>query len=302
MSLLQVRDLIKKYGSKTAVKGLTLDVHEGRCVALLGPNGAGKTTTLNMIAGLTTPSSGSVKFEGMAANDDIRKFIGYLPQYPSFYGWMTGQEFLIYVGKLAGVEKNLLMERSDELLKLVGIFDAKKRRISGYSGGMKQRLGLAQAMIHSPKLLILDEPVSALDPIGRREVLEMMQKLKQETTILFSTHILNDAEEICDDIVIISNGEIVIHNTLPNIRNEALEPIISIELEEITQDITSLLSSLDFVKDIQINGNKIKLTVENIAVSKDILLKLIVEKEIPIHRFEVGQMTLEELFMKVVKQ
>src|SRR5690606_1974532 len=197
-TLVSIENLVKRFGKETAVKNLSFEIKKGSCTALLGPNGAGKTTTLQMLAGLLHPTSGKIAFDGME-NGDNRKYIGYLPQHPVFYNWMTANEFLVYVGQLAHLSKQESQRSADELLELVGIADAKKKKIGGFSGGMKQRLGIAQAMIHEPKLVMLDEPVSALDPVGRREVIEMMRQLKEKTTILFSTHVLHDAEEVCDD-------------------------------------------------------------------------------------------------------
>src|SRR5699024_6824411 len=159
-------------------------------VALLGPNGAGKTTTLRMLSGLLKPTTGTIHIANAKKGEDVRHDIGYLPQYPVFHPWMTGKEFLTYVGQLAYLTKKEAAEKADQLLQKVAIYEARNKRIGKYSGGMKQRLGIAQAMIHDPKVLLLDEPVSSLDPIGRREVLTLMEELKQQTTLLFSTHIL----------------------------------------------------------------------------------------------------------------
>ncbi len=218
MSLIKISGLKKSFKETEVIKGIDFKLEKGKCTALLGPNGAGKTTTLRMLSGLMEPTGGSITFADAKKSGDIRHLIGYLPQFPVFYEWMTGLEFLVYVGKLAGLSQKEARTRSEELLQLVGIAEAKSRRIGKYSGGMKQRLGIAQALIHRPQLVMLDEPVSALDPIGRREVLELLEGLKKETTILFSTHILNDAEEVCDEILFLHNGEIVESGTMDELR------------------------------------------------------------------------------------
>src|SRR5699024_9255629 len=196
MALLTVENLSKQYDNSLVVNQTSFQFESGKCVALIGPNGAGKTTTLRMLSGLLKPTSGTITFDDMKQNADIRGNIGYLPQHPVFFKWMTGQEFLIYVGRLANLSKQEADSRAERLLDCVGLTESAKRRIGKYSGGMKQRLGIAQAMIHQPKLLILDEPVSSLDPIGRRDVLTLMEELKKEMTILFSTHVLSDADEV----------------------------------------------------------------------------------------------------------
>jgi len=300
MELFKASNLVKKYGKMNAVKGISFHVEEGRCVALLGPNGAGKTTTLKMLSGLLEPTSGTIDFKGEVGKD-LRQFIGYLPQYPAFYNWMSGKEFLVFVGQLAKLKRKEAEKRSEELLERVGLMNAKKRKIGGFSGGMKQRLGLAQALIHRPKLLILDEPVSALDPLGRREVLNMMKEIKKETTILFSTHVLHDAEEISDDILIMHAGEIAISGRLESVMEEYRQPILQIEFESQADDWLKSIASYSFVSEVNIQGNKTIIVLKDMVTGKQTLLKDIVDRKLPIRKFEISQTTLEDLFMKVVK-
>ncbi|MBU5467044.1 ABC transporter ATP-binding protein [Virgibacillus sp. MSJ-26] len=300
MELLKASDLVKRFGNTNAVNRINFYIEEGRCVSLLGPNGAGKTTTLKMLSGLLAPTSGSIDFKGEKARD-LRPFIGYLPQYPAFYNWMSGKEFLVFAGQLAKLNRKEAEKRSEELLERVGLTNAKKRKIGGYSGGMKQRLGLAQALIHRPKLLILDEPVSALDPLGRREVLDMMREIKEETTILFSTHVLHDAEEISDDILIMHNGEIVISGSLGNVMEKYRQPILQIEFESQAADWLKSIASYSFISEVNTQGNKASIVLTDMVNGKQTLLKDIVDKKIPVRKFEISQTTLEDLFMKVVK-
>lgn len=300
MKLLKVIDLVKSFGNTNAVKGINFHIEEGRCVSLLGPNGAGKTTTLKMISGLLEPTLGSIVFKGKKAKD-LRQFIGYLPQYPAFYNWMSGKEYLIFAGQLSKLNRKEAEKRSEELLERVGLKSSKKRKIGGYSGGMKQRLGLAQALIHRPKLLILDEPVSALDPLGRREVLDMMKEIKEETTILFSTHVLHDAEEISDDTLIMHDGEIAISGSLRSVMEANRQPILKIEFESQATDWLKSLVSYSFVSEVNIQDNKASIVLKDMEIGKQTILKDIVDKKIPIRKFEISQTTLEDLFMKVVK-
>ncbi|TYS50967.1 ABC transporter ATP-binding protein [Bacillus infantis] len=300
MDLLKASDLVKRYGNTSAVKGINFHIEEGRCVSLLGPNGAGKTTTLKMLSGLLKPTSGSIDFKGEKAKD-LRQFIGYLPQYPAFFNWMSGKEFLVFTGQLAKLTRKEAEKRSEELLERVGLTDAKKRRIRGYSGGMKQRLGLAQALIHRPSLLILDEPVSALDPLGRREVLDMMREIKEETTILFSTHVLHDAEEISDDILIMHAGEIAVSGSLGSVMAESRQPIIQVEFESQAAEWLKSIAGYGFVSEVNIQGNKSSIVLNDMVNGKQTLLKDIVDRKLPIRKFEVSQTTLEDLFLKVVK-
>jgi ABC-2 type transport system ATP-binding protein len=253
-----------------------------------------------MLSGLLKPTGGSIIFAETKNNGDIRHLIGYLPQFPVFYDWMSGLEFLIYVGKLAGLRSKEAKERAIELLKLVGIFDAKNQKIGKYSGGMKQRLGIAQALIHRPQLIMLDEPVSALDPFGRREVLELLEGLKKETTILFSTHILNDAEEVCDEILLLHNGKIVESGTMTELRERHQQAKIDLYFRRKTKDFVSLLTSHPLTKSILEDGNRISVFVEDMELARQAFLKEISERNWPVEKFEISSMTLEDVFMKVV--
>ncbi|WP_409342487.1 ATP-binding cassette domain-containing protein [Paenibacillus sp. MBLB4367] len=302
MALLRVKDLVKRFGETPAVNKISFDIAEGHCVALLGPNGAGKTTTLQMLAGLLPPTDGSIAFPGIPAKD-LRQHIGYLPQYPAFYNWMKGREFLEYVGKLAFVQSGQLKERANVLLELVGLSAAGNRKIGGYSGGMRQRLGIAQALIHKPKLLMLDEPVSALDPIGRREVLDMMRQIRKETTILFSTHVLHDAEEICDDVLIMNRGTIAAAGSLQEIRETSRQPIVTIEsdAEEPLRKWAAAIGGQPYVEEVELNGRTARVYVNDIREANRRLLEQLVAGSVPVVKFEVAQASLEDLFMKAVR-
>jgi len=302
MSVISVKGLKKSFQNVEIIKGIDFELEQGMCIALLGANGAGKTTTLKMLSGLMRPSKGTIHFDGGSQGEDIRKYIGYLPQYPVFYEWMSGKEFLEYVGKLAGFSKIEAKERTAELLELVGIADAKNRRVGKYSGGMKQRLGIAQAIIHRPKLVMLDEPVSALDPFGRREVLELLEKLKKETTILFSTHILNDAEEVCDEILFLHNGEIVERGTMEVLRDKHQQPKIDLSLRENTEDYVKSYMNSGLIDSYTMEGSIASLLVRDIEACKQVILKDITSKNLPLIKFEISRTSLEDVFMKVVQK
>lgn len=299
MKMVEVKSLSKSFGHHMAVKDLSFTIEEGRCVALLGPNGAGKTTTLEMLAGLQKPTKGTISFLD-EQKGDYREQIGYLSQQPVFYPWMNAVEFLLFMGELSGLSKAEALKRTHEMLEVVGLADSKKRRIGGYSGGMKQRLGIAQAMIHEPKLLMLDEPVSALDPVGRREVLEMMKKLKEKMTILFSTHILHDAEEICDDVIMIHDGELAISGSLHELRRKHQEDVIKISAEENLGGWAQILETWDVVTKVILKDDTMEIVVKDISEGRRKLLAEITDKQIPITTFTIGHTTLEDLFMKVV--
>lgn len=217
-TVLEVSGLTKQYDGIRAVDDLTFSLGKHTATALIGPNGSGKTTTLSMLAGLLRQTSGTIRFSG--EGKDPRSAIGFLPQYPNFFPWMTATEYMELAAGLSGMGGRDVRSECEKTLGFVGLGDAGKKRIGGFSGGMKQRLGLAQAIIHRPALLLLDEPVSALDPAGRREVMEMLKELGESTTILYSTHILNDAEEMTDQLLFLRGGKLIEKGPLREVREK----------------------------------------------------------------------------------
>ena len=203
--------LTKHYPGVAALTDLSLDVPAGSIYGFLGPNGAGKSTTIKLLAGLTRPSSGTASVAGVPvqAGAGYRREVGYLAQEPHFYDWMSGPETLRFVASLYPAEGRADDARIAAILARVGLADARDRRTDTYSGVMRQRLGIAQALVGSPAVLLLDEPVSALDPIGRREVLDLMRELRGEVTVFYSTHILDDVERVSDHVAILDGGRLV---------------------------------------------------------------------------------------------
>src|ERR1700686_5418119 len=195
---------------RCALRPLHLQVEEGEIFGFLGPNGAGKTTTLKMLMGLVYPTAGSARILGMAVDDPRMKAqIGFLPEQPYFYDYLTARELLEYYGQLSGVEAKQRSSRVHEMLQRVGLPDVGGVQLRKFSKGMLQRVGIAQAILHDPKVVFFDEPMSGLDPMGRREVRDLMAQLKEEgKTVFFSTHILSDAEALCDRVAIINKGEL----------------------------------------------------------------------------------------------
>lgn len=299
MSLIKTTDLKKQFNGTVAVKNVNIFIREGVCTALLGPNGAGKTTTLNMLTGLMKPTSGTIDFHE-DYQGDRRKYLGYLPQYPKFYSWMSGEEYVTFAAELAGLSNKEAKSRTKEMLELVGLAEDGKKKISGYSGGMKQRLGIAQALVHRPKLIILDEPVSALDPIGRREVLELMKELKTRTSILFSTHVLHDAEEVSDDIFIMKKGEIVVEGSLIKLQDTYQQPTFFIETEKPMGDWLKSIKQKDWLRHVKSDKNNATLTVDDLEVARNELLNDPGLRQLRVLKFEVAKTSLEDLFMKVM--
>ena len=220
MDMLRIDNLKKSFGGKKVLDGVSFRVPENTIFGFVGQNGAGKTTTMKIILGLLKEDEGEVYVNGVKAkygSNETNRYIGYLPDVPEYYSFMTPKEYLGMCGEITGMKKNEIKERSAEILELVGL-SGEKRRIKGFSRGMKQRLGIAQALMNRPKLLICDEPTSALDPLGRKEILDVLVAAKEQTTVVFSTHILSDVERICDEIAFLHEGRIVLNGTIDEIR------------------------------------------------------------------------------------
>lgn len=297
--MITAHQLTKKYHNTTVVQPLDVVLAENKCIALIGPNGAGKTTTLRMLAGLIKPTSGDIRFPMLRG--DYRKHIGYLPQHPVFYEWMTGKEYLNYAARLAYIPKKTAASRTTSLLRQLDIYEAKDKRISSYSGGMKQRLGIAQAIIHEPSLLILDEPVSALDPIGRREILQLMEQLKEKMTVLFSTHILSDADEVCDEVILLHQGTMVEAGPMEEIREKYKTEKIELTFKHDTGEFEAPLKALDYILDIGYIRGVYHLTVNNTDAARRSILEAVQKDNWPLESFHVNHASLEDIFMKAVK-
>jgi ABC-2 type transport system ATP-binding protein len=227
-----------------AVKNLSLDVEPGQVYGLLGPNGSGKSTTMKIVLGLVPPTAGSTEIFGRDSSMvDSREDVGFLPENPYFYKYLTGYETLLFYGKICGLHGKALKERAGELLKLVGLEDARDRRLGGYSKGMLQRIGLAQALVQEPRLLVLDEPTAGVDPAGSREIRDLILNFKSRgITVMLCSHLLGQVQEICDRIGILHHGELV--------REGKLEDLISIEnqmdliLENTTPELLDEIQAL----------------------------------------------------------
>lgn len=302
MNILEVKNIKKKFGKEEILKSVSIEVPEHSIYGFVGENGAGKTTTMNIILGLLEASSGEIEVAGkkVVYNDQTtNKDIGYLPDVPSFYSYYTASEYLHFIGQLTGIDKQQLKDRVEELLKLVNL-QSGKRKIGKFSRGMKQRLGLAQAILNRPKLIICDEPTSALDPIGRKEVLELMQSLKHETTILFSSHILEDVEKISDRVAILHQGEIQCAGTIEEIKQEY--PMDGFKLGFDKKEEEQLfLAAFSRDHTIEKEGTELTLTAGATQETGHRLIAFLDQEQIIPKTFTRLEPTLESIFMEVTK-
>ena len=221
MDMLRISNLHKRFGDQEVLKGLELVVPEHSVFGFIGQNGAGKTTTMKAVLGLLKADAGEITVVGQKVvygQTETNRHIGYLPDVPAFYSFMTAPEYLAFCGEITGMSKAAIRTRSMELLELVGLGN-ERHRIKGFSRGMKQRLGIAQALLNRPRLLICDEPTSALDPVGRKEIVSILQAVRAYTTVLFSTHILSDVERICTDVAFLHNGVVSKQGKLADIKS-----------------------------------------------------------------------------------
>ena len=296
MDMLTITNLKKRFGDKEVLKGVSLSVPEHSVYGFIGKNGAGKTTTMKTVLGLLQADEGEIYVAGERVTygqTNTNRHIGYLPDVPEFYNYMTPFEYLTFCGEMLGMDKNEIKERSKEMLWLVGL-GSEKHRIKGFSRGMKQRLGIAQALLGRPKLLICDEPTSALDPVGRKEILEILMMAKKETTILFSTHILADVERVCTDVAFLNDGEIVISGKMSDIKNMSKTKDIFIEVEN-GQDETYILEAFGGC----MKRNETGLIFSGQDEKMFELHKFIADKKIIVKKIERMERTLESLFLEV---
>ncbi len=298
MDILKLSHVSKAFGTKKVLKDLSLAVPEHSVFGFIGENGAGKTTTMKMILGLLRPDSGAIEVCGEKVTfgeNKTNRYIGYLPDVPEFYGFMTPAEYLAMCGSIAGLEKGEIRRRSEELLDLVGLLHEKKR-IHGFSRGMKQRLGIAQALLGNPRLLICDEPTSALDPVGRREILNILTSVREHTTVVFSTHILSDVERICDCAAFLHGGRIALEGSIEDMKRARGGSGLEIEFVK-AEDKAGFENA--FPGGIQ--EGELRLRYEKKTEPESIrMLAHIAGQGIAVRRYEMLEPTLENLFMEVL--
>lgn len=300
MDMLALSHVSKAFGEHKVLDDLSFSVPEHTIFGFIGQNGAGKTTTMKIILGLLQLDKGEIFVNNDRVNfgqNKTNRYIGYLPDVPEFYGFMTPMEYLILCGKVTGMPKDKNYSRAVELLELVGL-DGVNKRIRGFSRGMKQRLGIAQALLNSPKLLICDEPTSALDPLGRKEILDILSAVKKDTTVVFSTHILSDVERICDEIAFLHNGNIVLQGTMEEIKGIRKGNGLEIEFYK-PEDVDLFVTKYPDGKRI----GRVKLAYDE-RTEKDMIgiMQILVQNNISIQRIEMLEPTLEALFMEVVRE
>ena len=298
--VIQTKNLTRRFGENIAVNNLNLNVPRGSVYGFLGPNGAGKTTTIRMLLGLAQPTSGKAQVLGhpVASRKHYPK-VGFLPDVPNYYNWMRGEEFLIFVGQLFNIPSSELKARTAELLEITGLKGV-KTKIGGYSRGMKQRLGLAQALINGPELIFMDEPTSALDPIGRKEMLEAIKVLSDRCTVFFSTHILSDVERICDRVGILKQGQLVTEESIHNLRSRFAQNAIKIEVIGDSQKFIKALEAKKWTQVVEKQNGAILLTAFDLPAAHQEIPRMLVDLELGLRRLDQVELNLEDIFVRLV--
>lgn len=305
MAILELSHVSKGFGELEVIKDLSFHVPEHSVFGFIGKNGAGKTTTMKMILGFLAQDKGEIRVCGEKVsygNTKTNRYIGYLPDVPEFYSYMNPKEYLQLCGEVTGLGRDVIRTRSAELLNLVGL-EGVNRRIRGFSRGMKQRLGIAQALLNEPKLLICDEPTSALDPVGRKEILDILSVARERTTIVFSTHILSDVERICDSIGMLNQGKLVLQGTVAEVKNQYRKDTLQLELGS-KVDLNKVAEGLKHISSVSktaINGIKLDVELINAEQYSPEVLAYLVQEKVPLVRYELMEPSLENIFLEVVE-
>ncbi|MFX1315513.1 MAG: ABC transporter ATP-binding protein [Promethearchaeota archaeon] len=304
-------NLTKIYGrgeqSVKAVNKIDISVEPG-VHGFLGPNGAGKTSTINMLIGAISITDGEAKIRGEDAGSiKARRIIGFLPQDPAFYTSMTGEQYLIYVGELSGLRRSKSKEKVYELLKKLELLEARDRQIGKYSEGMKQRIGIAAALLHEPELLILDEPTSNLDPIGRSNIIKDIKILSKEISVFVSSHILSEIEQMCEKVTMINKGRIVLTDTIKNIKK--MHSIkagrnVTILDTSLNEKLIHQLKEKDYISNVWIDeqDKKIHILVKDIEMLQKAIPKLIIENDVILREFYQPETSLQDIFIEIMKE
>lgn len=310
MNVLEVKQLVKSFAGQRVLDGVTMAVPEHSVYGFLGRNGAGKTTTMKIISGLLKSDAGDVTVMGERVcygNTPTNRYVGYLPDVPEFYPYMNAREYLELCADISGLEKKYARERISGLLSMVELSGFQKR-IGGYSRGMKQRLGIAQALLGEPSLLICDEPTSALDPAGRKEILDILKDAGRTTTVIFSTHVLADAERICDRVAILSGGKIAVEGNIEKLRREKGQEGLLLRFSEPSkaERLKALLHTVpqdieQVVSDMRMEEENVYLYGRKTEKEQLYLLRLLADNGLCPMSMEMIEPSLEKIFLEVTQ-
>ena len=302
MKVIEIRDLVKKYGNNIAVDNINLSIDEGEIYGLLGPNGAGKSTIINMLCSLLKPNSGSLKIFGVDVqehNMDVKKKIGLVPQNVAIYKDFTAYENVKFFGELYGLRGNKLKESVNKALEFVGLLDVAKDQAKSFSGGMVRRLNIACAIVHEPKLIIMDEPTVGIDPQSRNHILNAVKTLnKNGTTIIYTTHYMEEAENLCSKIGIIDKGKIIVEGSTDELKSMVSDKkTLQIRVDDVYKLEIENIKKIKGVSEIIIDQNCLTINTQKEINNLDILIKSITDSNVKILDLGFKEITLETVFL-----
>lgn len=302
--LVQIENLSVFYGKSRALNNINLSI-DSKSTGLLGPNGAGKSTLIKTLLGFLIPSSGSVRIFDLPVHKNpikIRQQIGYMPENDCYIPDINGLNFIAYMGELAGMPKADAIQRAHEVLQYVNLGEARYRKVETYSIGMKQRVKLAQALIHDPMVLLLDEPTNGMDPIGRQEMLELIREIStyKEIDVILSSHILDDVEYVCKDVIALDQGQVVLEGNMKQLK---LEHRLSYELKIKGNQRAFIFALRENNCEVEVrSGVEIRVTSQDtIPISQNLFFQLAVETDVQIRHLGLVERSLEDIFVSVVR-
>ena len=303
MAAIRIVGLTKSYNNQVVLKKLNVSINKGEVYGFIGRNGAGKTTTINLILSLISKDDGKIfinEEEVKYTDQSYKNKIGYVPDVPVFPGYMKAKDYLKFTSEVFDLPKEEVNDRIKEVLEFVNLPNSKKR-ISSYSRGMKQRLAIAQALLHDPEILIMDEPTSALDPIGRNDVMNMIYKLKGSKTIFYSTHILDDVERVCDRIGILDEGVLLFESNMTDIESQFYSDKIYIETQSDPKQLMKKVLDNNLIEDIKIKNNGIICKL-NGNIDSNTLIKKLINLDEKIVEYKKVKTSLEDIFIKLTNE
>lgn len=305
MKILEVKDVSKKYGKKQVLSGVSFDIEEGDIFGLIGPNGAGKSTLINIITGILDPLNGEVLIGGHSIKKkpiEAKRLIGLVPQELALSEDISAIDNLNFFASLYGLSGKKLKEAVNEALEVVGLTKKKKEKVKKFSGGMKRRLNLAAAIMHKPRLLILDEPTVGIDPQSRNNIFEYLRKVNSQdkTTILYTSHYMEEVEELCKNIFVIDEGREIAYGTLNSVKEKANGTVtIEIKADNINEDLIEKIRLLDGALNVEKEANTLNILYERSKVNLDELIKILQTSGAVIKAIQINELNLGEVFLQL---
>jgi ABC-2 type transport system ATP-binding protein len=305
--MIEIRDLSKNYGDRPAIKSLNFSVKKGEVVGFLGPNGAGKSTTMKIITGYMAPTSGEVKVAGFDVFEnpiEVKRRIGYLPETPPVYQDMVVEDYLVYVANLKGVEKARIKSLTEAALEKTSLHDVRKRLIGNLSKGFKQRVGLAQALVSDPEILVLDEPTVGLDPKQVAEIRQLIRELRGQHTIILSTHILPEVQASCEKVIIINRGQIIAEDSLEGLsrRMSGGGHSVMVKVRRNQEEIVRGMTGVAGVRRANNTGNFIEIETDGDETTIERIAGFVVTQGAGLTELKVQSLALEDIFIKLTSQ